>query len=385
MKKKLLSIILMILFLTSFSFETMAVEELNIKGKSALLMDANTGEIIYEMNKDEGLPPASITKVMTMLLGLEAVKSGKISLDDEVLISNHASSMGGTQVYLEAGEIQVAEELFKAIAIRSANDAAVALGEHIAGSEDLFVAMMNKRAKEVGMENTYFKNASGLPNEEHYVSAYDVALMSRELLKHDIAKEWMTTYIYDMKVGKNKDDIQTMVNTNKLIKQYKDVTGIKTGSTNEAGFCLSASAKRGNLELIAVIMGADTSKNRFDEAKRMLDYGFANYDSLIIGKKEDVLGSVKVEKGKVSKINAILEEDSFILLSKGEESNIDKEIILPESIEAPLEAGEEIGTMIITLNGNEIHRIKLVSKYSIEKASFVDILKRSLKSFIDIQ
>lgn len=385
MKKKLLSIILMILFLTSFSFETMAVEELNIKGKSALLMDANTGEIIYEMNKDEGLPPASITKVMTMLLGLEAVKSGKISLDDEVLISNHASSMGGTQVYLEAGEIQVAEELFKAIAIRSANDAAVALGEHIAGSEDLFVAMMNKRAKEVGMENTYFKNASGLPNEEHYVSAYDVALMSRELLKHDIAKEWMTTYIYDMKVGKNKDDIQTMVNTNKLIKQYKDVTGIKTGSTNEAGFCLSASAKRGNLELIAVIMGADTSKNRFDEAKRMLDYGFANYDSLIIGKKEDVLGSVKVEKGKVSKINAILEEDSFILLSKGEESNIDKEIILPESIEAPLEAGEEIGTMIITLNGKEIHRIKLVSKYSIEKASFVDILKRSLKSFIDIQ
>ncbi len=382
MKKRLVSIILMILFLTSFSLNPIAIEELDIKGKSALLMDANTGEIIYELNKDEGLPPASIAKVMTMLLGLEAIEAGKISLADEVLISEYASSMGGTQVYLETGEIQPVEELFKAIAIRSANDAAVALGEYVAGSEELFVNMMNKRAKELGMNNTKFKNASGLPNKEHHVSAYDVALMSRELLKHDVVRDWLTTYIYDMKVGKKKDQIQTMVNTNKLIKQYQNITGVKTGSTNEAGHCLSASAKRGNLELIAVVMGANTSKERFDEAKKMLDYGFANYDSFIVGKKDDVIGYVTIEKGKVLNVDAVLENDSYVLLPKGQDSNIDKKIVLPEGAKAPLAKGEEIGNMIITLNGKEIHRIKLVAKDSVDRANFLDMLKRNLNSFL---
>ena len=382
MKKRLVSIILMILFLTSFSLNPIAIEELDMKGKSALLMDANTGEIIYELNKDEGLPPASIAKVMTMLLGLEAIEAGKISLADEVLISEYASSMGGTQVYLETGEIQPVEELFKAIAIRSANDAAVALGEYVAGSEELFVNMMNKRAKELGMNNTKFKNASGLPNKEHHVSAYDVALMSRELLKHDVVRDWLTTYIYDMKVGKKKDQIQTMVNTNKLIKQYQNITGVKTGSTNEAGHCLSASAKRGNLELIAVVMGANTSKERFDEAKKMLDYGFANYDSFIVGKKDDVIGYVTIEKGKVLNVDAVLENDSYVLLPKGQDSNIDKKIVLPEGAKAPLAKGEEIGNMIITLNGKEIHRIKLVAKDSVDRANFLDMLKRNLNSFL---
>lgn len=381
MKKRLVSITLIILLLASFSLETIAVEELDVKGKSALIMDANTGQVIYELNKDERLPPASIAKIMTILLGLEAVKSGKISLSDEVLVSEHASSMGGTQVYLDIGEVQIVEELFKAIAIRSANDAAVALAEYIAGSEAAFVKMMNKRAKELGMNNTHFKNANGLPNEEHYVSAYDVALMSKEILKYDIAKEWLTTYMYDMKVGKKKDKIQTLVNTNKLIKQYQNVTGVKTGSTNEAGYCLSASAKRGNLELIGVIMGADTSKDRFNEAKRMLDFGFANYDSLMIGKKGDIIDSIKVEKGHISTIDAILKEDSFVLVSKGQEGNIHKEVLLEESIKAPLKAGKEIGSMIISLNGKEINRIKLVAKNSVKKASFLDMLKRSLNLF----
>ncbi len=381
MKKRLVSITLIILLLASFSLETIAVEELDVKGKSALIMDANTGQVIYELNKDERLPPASIAKIMTILLGLEAVKSGKISLSDEVLVSEYASSMGGTQVYLDMGEVQIVEELFKAIAIRSANDAAVALAEYIAGSEAAFVKMMNKRAKELGMNNTHFKNANGLPNEEHYVSAYDVALMSKEILKYDIAKEWLTTYMYDMKVGKKKDKIQTLVNTNKLIKQYQNVTGVKTGSTNEAGYCLSASAKRGNLELIGVIMGADTSKDRFNEAKRMLDFGFANYDSLMIGEKGDIIDSIKVEKGHVSTIDAILKEDSFVLVSKGQEGNVHKEVLLEESIKAPLEAGEEIGSMIISLNGKEIDRIKLVAKDSVKKASFLDMLKRSLILF----
>lgn len=381
MKKRLVSITLIILLLASFSLETIAVEELDVKGKSALIMDANTGQVIYELNKDERLPPASIAKIMTILLGLEAVKSRKISLSDEVLVSEYASSMGGTQVYLDIGEVQIVEELFKAIAIRSANDAAVALAEYIAGSEAAFVKMMNKRAKELGMNNTHFKNANGLPNEEHYVSAYDVALMSKEILKYDIAKEWLTTYMYDMKVGKKKDKIQTLVNTNKLIKQYQNVTGVKTGSTNEAGYCLSASAKIGNLELIGVIMGADTSKDRFNEAKRMLDFGFANYDSLMIGKKGDIIDSIKVEKGHVSTIDAILKEDSFVLVSKGQEGNVHKEVLLEESIKAPLKAGKEIGSMIISLNGKEIDRIKLVAKNNVKKASFLDMLKRSLILF----
>lgn len=382
LKKRLVSIILLLCIILSMSLGVYGAEELKINAKSALLLDFNTGEIIYKLNENDRLAPASITKIMTLLLAIEAVDSGKIGLKDQVVISSHAEGMGGSQVYLEAGESQELEELFKAIAIRSANDAAVAVAEYISGSEDVFVKKMNDRAKALGMKNTQFSNASGLPDDNHYISAYDVALMSKELLKHDKINELMSIYMYDMKVGKNKPSVQTMVNTNRLIKEYEGATGIKTGSTKEAGYCLSGSAKRDNLQLIAVVMGAENSKIRFDEAKRMLDYGFANYDSISIGKKGDIIAVIPVEKGKLMEVELVLERDSYILLPKGDKGKISKIINLPDSVEAPFISGDEIGSLSIYVNEHEVNKVKLVSKYNVEKANFINILDRSIKSFL---
>lgn len=378
---KFLGLLLLINF--SMSSNVWATEELNISSKSAVLIDGGTGEIIYESNKDEKLPPASIAKIMTMLLGLEAIEGGRISFEDEVVVSNHASGMGGSQVYLEAGETQPVRELFKAIAIRSANDAAVALGEHIAGSEDIFVKMMNDRAKKLGMKNTMFTNASGLPDQDHYTSAYDVALMSRELLKHDVSREWLQTYIYDMKVGKNKDKIQTMVNTNKLIKRYQGITGVKTGSTNQAGYCVSASAKKGNLELISVIMGADNSKIRFNEAQRLLDFGFANYDSMIIGKKGEIVKNIGIEKGEKDFVNIVFEKDNFVLLPKGQNDNIDKSIMFEEHLVAPISKGDVLGKMIVSIDGKKSHEIDLIAEEDIGKIGLFDMMKKTMRLFLN--
>ncbi|NLY66933.1 MAG: D-alanyl-D-alanine carboxypeptidase [Tissierellia bacterium] len=367
------------LFITPFSF---AEGELNIKAKSAILMDYNTRKVIYEQNAHERVAPASITKIMTLLLAMEALESGKISLNDEVRISAHAAGMGGSQLWLEEGEIQRVEDLIKAVAIRSANDASVALAEYIAGSEELFVKMMNEKARELGMNNTNFANASGLPNENHYTSAYDVGIMSAELLKHEGIHKWLITYMDEMLVGKNKDKVQSLVNTNRLIKEYEGTTGIKTGSTTEAGHCLSASAKRNNLHLIAVVMGSETSKIRFDETMRLLDYGFANYDSVPVGRKGDVIGKVNVNKGKIDYVEAVLERDSFLLLPKGESGNITKEIVLLDFVEGPIEKGQELGKLIVKIDGVEADTIKLVSNISVEKASFKDLLLKTIRKFI---
>jgi len=382
LRKRLLSIILLLLILITAPLKSIAVEDLNIKGKSAILMDVNTGKVIYKLNENDRLPPASITKIMTILLGMEALESGRISLKDEVFVSNYASKTGGSTVFLEAGEKQTVENLFRAIAIRSANDASVALAEHIAGSEEIFVKMMNDRAKSLGMEDTQFANASGLPSDNHYLSAYDVAIMSRELLKHNKVHEWLTIYMLEMAVGKKKTSIQMMVNTNRLIKEYEGATGIKTGSTNEAGNCLSASAKRGNLELIAVILGARDSATRFEEAKTMLDYGFATFESILIGKKEEIIAIIPVEKGKELEVELILKDDSYLLLPKGDKSNINKEIIIPDIIDAPILAGDEIGSLIISIDNKEIENIKLVAKSDINKANFINVFTRTLKNYL---
>lgn len=386
LRRRLVSIILLLLILiTSIPLGAYAETDLKVNAKSAILMDVNTGAIIYKLNENDRLAPASITKVMTLLLGMEAVDSGRIKLDDKVMVSEHASKVKGSTVFLQAGETQIVEDLFRAIAIRSANDAAVALAEHIAGSEDIFVKMMNERAKALGMENTQFRNASGMPIDDHYISAYDVALMSKELLKHERVHEWLTTYMTEMKVGKNKSSTQVMVNTNRLIKEYDGATGVKTGSTNEAGFCLSASAKRGNLELIAVIMGVNNSKLRFDEAKRMLDYGFANYDSMTIGKKGDIIATLPVEKGKVYEADLMLSRDSHILLPKGEKAEVDKEVILPDVLHAPILAGEEVGEIVISIDGKEVDKVKLVSKTNIEKANLFNMLNKTIKNYLSIR
>jgi len=357
--------------------------ELNIKAKSAILMDYNTRKVIYEQNPNEKLYPASLTKIMTLILGMEALESGKISLTDEVRISAHAASMGGSQLWLEEGEVQTVENLFKAITIRSANDAAVALAEHIAGSEEIFVKMMNEKAKEIGMNNTNFVNASGLHHENHYTTAYDVALMSAELLKHEKMHDWLTIYMDEMLVGKKKDKVQSLVNTNRLLKEYDGTTGIKTGSTSQAGYCLSASAKKGNLHLIAVIMGSDTSKIRFEESMRLLDYGFANYDSVPIGRKGDVISKVLVQKGNSQYLEVVLEKDCYLLLPKGQSKEISKETVLPEYVESPIKNGDVIGELIVKIEGKEVERVNLVAKNDVERASIKDIFLKLLSNFIN--
>ena len=381
MKKKF---ILMIVFIMLFQFLPIvyAEDSLDIKAKAAILIDYYTGEIIYEQNASDKLPPASISKIMTLLLGMEALESGKIKLTDEVRISNRAAGMGGSQLWLEEGEIQTVDNLFKAIVLRSANDASVALAEHIAGSEDVFVKMMNEKAKELNMNDSNFANATGIPNENHYVSARDVSKMSRELLKHKKIHDWLTIYMDEMTVGKKKDKIAGLVNTNRLVKEYEGTTGLKTGSTQEAGFCLAASAKRGNLHLISVIMGAETSKMRFNESMRLLDFGFANYDSIPIGRKGDLLAKVPIHKGSSEYTEAVLERDSYILISKGEGGNLNKELLLPEFIESPIAEGEKIGELIVRINGREIDRVNLVSKQSIGKAKFKEMFKKVIKSLL---
>ena len=290
--------------------------------------------------------------------------------------------MVGSQVYLEEGEIQTVENLLKAICLRSANDASVAIAEHIAGSEEIFINKMNERADQLEMKNTNFNNVSGLPSEDHYTTAYDIALMTRELLKHPKIHEWLKPWMAEIKVGKNKDVVQGLVNTNRLIKDYEGANGVKTGYTDEAGYCLSASAKRGNLQLISVVLGCESTKIRFEESKRMLDYGFATYDSITIGKKGDPIGIIPVEKGKTNEVNVIFNKDAFILLPKGSQSNIEREYILPDSLVAPIEENSKIGELLIKLDGKVIDKIELVSKESVESANFIDMFKNIMRNLV---
>ncbi len=345
----------------------------DINSKSALLMDVGTGTILYEKNIHEQLPPASVTKIMTMLLVMEAIDNNKITLNDKVVVSERASKMGGTQLYLEPGENKTVEELMKGVAIRSANDASLALGEYIAGTEELFIQQMNNRAKELGMKNTTFINTNGLPAEGHVTTAYDIALMSRELLKHKDIHKWLTTWMDTVVVGKRQSP-QSLVNTNKLINTYKGANGIKTGYTSEALHCISASATRGNATFIAVIMAAPTSQVRFSEASKLLDYGFANYNNVEVVKKDSIIGNVMLSKGKKIQVDAVAKDDLNALVKKGDEANVQKEIILPPSIIAPVSQGDKLGEIIAKIDGKEIGRVDIVSKESIEKASIVNIL-----------
>ncbi|RKD34546.1 D-alanyl-D-alanine carboxypeptidase family protein [Thermohalobacter berrensis] len=382
MKRKLVSVCISLLLLLNSMGFIYAETSFDVKAKSAILIDASTGKVIYEKNPHKKLAPASITKIMVLLLAMEALENNKISLEDEVVVSRNASGMGGSQIYLEEGEVQKVEHLIRAIALRSANDAAVALGEHIAGSEELFVKMMNEKAKELGMLNTHFMNPTGLDDESHYTSAYDVSLMSRELLKYPKIHNWLTLWMSKVKVGKEKDIEQVLVNTNRLIHDYKGANGIKTGSTSKAGFCLSASATRGNLTLISVVMGCDSSSIRFMESKKLLDYGFANYTSIPILKKGQLVKRLPVNKGKANNVNIISKEDFSLLVKKGKGKKVEKKIVLPEYINAPINKGQKVGEMILMLDGKEVNRVDLISKEKVEKASLVDMLLKIVNKIL---
>src|SRR5699024_4353775 len=373
LKKKLVSIALTIIL----SFTSITVYgDMDISSKSALLMDSTSGDIIFAVNEKEELPPASITKIMTLLLTMEALDSNKINLSDEVNISENASKMAGTSIYLDVGEMQTVENLIKAISIRSANDACVAIAEHISGSEESFVALMNEKAEILGMENTHFSNSTGLPIENHYTTAYDTAIMSRELLMYPNILKYLGIYMEDLKVGKSKTSIQTMVNTNRLVKNYDGANGIKTGYTEEAKHCISASAKKGDLQLIAVILGASTSPLRFEEAANLLDHGFSNYESISIGKKGDIFSNIPIEKGKNDFLDLILEKDANVLLPKGSEKKIEKNIKHPKYLNAPIQQGEQIGELEIVVEGKIVDKINLLAKSDVNEGHLGNILKK---------
>ena len=344
--------------------------DLGLNAKSAILMEESTGNILYESNPDERLPIASVTKVMTMLLIMEAVDSGKISLDDMVTVSENAMSYGGSTMFLETGEQLTVNDMLKGIAVASANDGCVAMAEHLAGSESAFVDMMNEKAKELGMENTHFMNTNGLDEDDHYSSARDVAIMSRELMKHETIFNYTSIWMDTLRGGKFQ-----LANTNKLIRFYDGANGLKTGSTSKALCCLSAAAKRNDMQLIAVVLGAPTSAERFASAKSLLDYGFANYAVNTQITAGDEVQKIAVEKGVDKEVGVVAGDSCSTLVKKGQEDNITKEIKIDETIIAPIEAGQKIGTMTISRDGEVIADIDLNASSAVEKKGIGLIIK----------
>ena len=344
--------------------------DLGLNAKSEILMEEATGNILYESNPDERLPIASVTKVMTMLLIMEAVDSGKISLDDMVTVSENAMSYGGSTMFLETGEQLTVNDMLKGIAVASANDGCVAMAEHLAGSESAFVDMMNEKAKELGMENTHFMNTNGLDEDDHYSSARDVAIMSRELMKHETIFNYTSIWMDTLRGGKFQ-----LANTNKLIRFYDGANGLKTGSTSKALCCLSAAAKRNDMQLIAVVLGAPTSAERFASAKSLLDYGFANYAVNTQITAGDEVQKIAVEKGVDKEVGVVAGDSCSTLVKKGQEDNITKEIKIDETITAPIEAGQKIGTMTISRDGEVIADIDLNASSAVEKKGIGLIIK----------
>lgn len=331
---------------TPTSSEETESNSLNLESQSAILIEQSTGQILYSHNIHEQLRPASVTKVMSILLIMEALDSGKISLTDSVPCSENASSMGGSQIWLDPRETLSVDEMLKAICVASANDCVVAMAEYIAGSEEAFVQMMNDKAKELGMNDTCFKNCHGLDEDGHVTSAYDISLMSKELLNnHPSITKYTTIWTDSLRDGKSQ-----LSNTNKLIKNYKGATGLKTGSTGLALYNLSASATRDDLSLIAVIMKAPSTKVRFAEAQKLLDYGFNTFSFKQFGKKGDVVKNVLVNKGVKSNVDAIYEQNAGTLLEKGNDKNIEQNLTLENNISAPITAGQKLGEVSFSLN-----------------------------------
>ena len=344
---------------------------LNLDTGSAILIEQNTGQILYEYNIHDRLHPASVTKIMSLLLIMEALDSGQITLDTQIPCSSNAANMGGSQIWLDTTEKLTVNDMLKAIAVVSSNDCVVAMAEYLGGTEENFVQMMNTRAKELGMNDTTFKNCHGLDEDEHLTSAYDIALMSRELLmNHPAITNYSTIWTDTLRDGKS-----ALSNTNKLVRNYSGCTGLKTGSTSLALFNLSASATRDGLSLIAVIMKAPTSALRFSNASTLLDYGFNTYSYKSFGSQGDVVKNINVTKGVSTNVNAVYENSPSFLVKKGEESNITYEISLKDSVQAPIEKDQQLGTITYSLNGSNISTVNLVAENSIEKIDLLNMSK----------
>ncbi len=354
-------------------------ENLQISAKSAILMEYNTGKVLYESNADVSLAPASITKIMTLILVMEAIESGKLSLDDKITASEHAAGMGGSQIWLEPGEVMTVNDLLKATVIASANDATVALAEAVSGSEEVFVKLMNEKADALGMESTHFVNSYGLDAEEHLTTAYDVALMSRELIKHDLIREYSTVRMDSLRNGESE-----LTNTNKLIRYYDGCFGLKTGTTSKAGSCLAAAAERQGLTLIAVVLGSPTSKDRFAGCQKLLDFGFANYSYINIEPDTSGLHTIPVKKGTEAEIIPEINGSFSALFKKGDEEKVISSLSLSEELTAPVKKGDTVGRVDFYLNGQEIGSVKVTAKNGSDRLTYGICLMRLLKSLFTL-
>lgn len=374
--KTVASVLAVSLLVTSIpAIKTNALEEKDITAPSAILMDAETGRVLYEKNSHEVRACASITKVMTLTLVMEAIDSGRLSWDETVTASAHAASMGGSDIWLEPGETMTVDDMVKATVVASANDAAVALAEHVCGTEEEFVRQMNQKAKSLGMKETVFKNCNGLDEEGHVTSAYDVAVMSRELLKHKKILEYSGIWMDELRAGKTQ-----IVNTNKLLKTYKGITGLKTGTTSQAGSCISATAERDGLSLIAVVLGSESGTARFKDASKLLDYGFANYSMYLPPVPEEAITEISVKNGMSAQVGTSADIKKPLLTEKGGSEKLEAQVILPEEIEAPVEKGETLGKIIYKKSGDQIASYPITAEESVKEINYSDVMSLFLKS-----
>lgn len=380
--KRLISLVLSITLCLSFAvcgkIQVTAKGLDDITAPSAVLMEAGTGKVLFEKDMNSIRACASITKVMTMVLVMEAVDDGKIKMEDSVCASAHAASMGGSDIWLEEGEIMTVYDLIKATVVASANDAAVALAEEICGSEDAFVEKMNQKAKKLGMKNTTFKNCNGLDEEGHLTSAYDVALMSRELIKHKEIFEFTSIWMDELRGGKTQ-----IVNTNKLLKTYKGITGLKTGTTSQAGACISATATRDKLSLIAVVLGSATGKERFTDASTLLDYGFANYSVYTPEYKEEI-PEILVKNGMQSNLKATANISGCIVLEKGQSKDITCKLDIKSEVEAPVNKGDKVGTLTFYIGKEKLKEYPVVASHIVDKMDLSSVLALLFRFFVQV-
>jgi serine-type D-Ala-D-Ala carboxypeptidase (penicillin-binding protein 5/6) len=386
MKKYILMITILVITLSLFSIQVMAEEgsatqkkslDLAPEAKSGILIERDTGKVMYEKQANEKLPPASMTKIMTLLLIMEELEKGSLKKDDVIRISENAASMGGSQIFLEAGEEMTVNDLLKGIAIASANDASVALAERIAGSEEEFVNRMNDKVKELGLENTHFQNTTGLPAENHYSTAHDMAMMAKELLSHESITEY--TSIYEDYLRKGSEDEFWLVNTNKLVRFYPGVDGLTTGFTNEAKYCLTATAKKNDMRVIAVVMGVDTPKERNAVVSKMLDYAFNTYETKKLFDKGQEITKLDLLKGEQKDVNVVASESISTLYKKGESVDNLTTTVELDKVNLPIKKGDQVGTLVVKNGKDLISKTALIVEEDIDKASLYTLFKRSIQ------
>jgi D-alanyl-D-alanine carboxypeptidase (penicillin-binding protein 5/6) len=384
MKKSLTIFFIFIFVLNMMVVPVYGIEPEDMQSRSAILINADDGKILFEKNANDKMQPASITKIMLMVLISERMDDGQMTLDQEMTISENAAGMGGSQIYLEAYEVQTVENMLKAISMRSANDASVAMAEFMYGSVESCVKAMNERAKELGMNDTIFLNVTGLPDPEHLTTAHDIAIMTRELLKYDYMDEYMLTWMDSVYVGKEKDSEQVLVNTNRLINNYDGLLAGKTGYTTEAKYCLSAAAKRNDTTLIAVVLGCDNTKIRFNEVTKLLNEGFANYKNIIFHEAGGIISTTPVYCGKKETINIVSKENiNYFTESNCKAEDFNLEYVIDETLKAPLTIDTKIGTAILSKDGRVLGEFELYPETNIEKENlFKFFINNFLKTTI---